>query len=197
MGCVLSPPLFGRCGCVFGAKSDISGSFSWAGIKTPTTQRASRALQVHHRDGPVRDASSKGGVEEEEEAEDEEGEDKEEKGEEEDKGRRQLHCRDFKPGEKFQVSCADDDEEEDKGSGEGGGATWRSAEVIHAAKWWVHVAYLTGGGGKADVTVAFRARFFRRGAEEPGAQVGGKRGQPPLPCCAPGGESKRTRISLS
>ena len=32
-------------------------------IKAPTTQRAWRVLQVHHKDGPVRDASSKGGVE--------------------------------------------------------------------------------------------------------------------------------------
>ena len=32
-------------------------------ITAPTTQRAWRALQVHHKDGPVRDASSKGGVE--------------------------------------------------------------------------------------------------------------------------------------
>ena len=32
-------------------------------ITAPTTQRAWRALQVHHMDGPVRDASSKGGVE--------------------------------------------------------------------------------------------------------------------------------------
>ena len=32
-------------------------------MATPTTQRAWRALQVHHKDGPVRDASSKGGVE--------------------------------------------------------------------------------------------------------------------------------------
>ena len=32
-------------------------------ITAPTTQRAWRALQVHHRDGPVRDTSSKGGVE--------------------------------------------------------------------------------------------------------------------------------------
>ena len=32
-------------------------------IKNPTTQRAWRVLQVHHKDGPVRDASSKGGVE--------------------------------------------------------------------------------------------------------------------------------------
>ena len=32
-------------------------------IKTPTTQRAWRVLQVHHKGGPVRDASSKGGVE--------------------------------------------------------------------------------------------------------------------------------------
>ena len=32
-------------------------------MTTPTTQRAWRALQVHHKDGPVRDASSKGGVE--------------------------------------------------------------------------------------------------------------------------------------
>ena len=37
----------------------------WArpAITAPTTQRAWRALQVHHKDGPVRDASSKGGVE--------------------------------------------------------------------------------------------------------------------------------------
>ena len=32
-------------------------------ITPPTTQRAWRALQVHHKDSPVRDASSKGGVE--------------------------------------------------------------------------------------------------------------------------------------
>ena len=32
-------------------------------ITPPTTQRAWRALQVHHKGGPVRDASSKGGVE--------------------------------------------------------------------------------------------------------------------------------------
>ena len=32
-------------------------------MATPTTQRAWRVLQVHHKDGPVRDASSKGGVE--------------------------------------------------------------------------------------------------------------------------------------
>ena len=32
-------------------------------ITAPTTQRAWRALQVHHKGGPVRDASSKGGVE--------------------------------------------------------------------------------------------------------------------------------------
>ena len=32
-------------------------------MKTPTTQRAWRFLQVHRMDGPVRDASSKGSVE--------------------------------------------------------------------------------------------------------------------------------------
>ena len=32
-------------------------------ITPPTTQRAWRTLQVHHKDDPVRDASSKGGVE--------------------------------------------------------------------------------------------------------------------------------------
>jgi hypothetical protein len=32
-------------------------------ITAATTQRAWRALQVHHKGGPVRDASSKGGVE--------------------------------------------------------------------------------------------------------------------------------------
>ena len=32
-------------------------------ITAPTTQRAWRALQVHHKGGPVRDASSKEGVE--------------------------------------------------------------------------------------------------------------------------------------
>ena len=32
-------------------------------ITAPTTQRAWRALQVHHKGGPARDASSKGGVE--------------------------------------------------------------------------------------------------------------------------------------
>ena len=32
-------------------------------MATPTTQRAWRALQVYHKKGPVRDASSKGGVE--------------------------------------------------------------------------------------------------------------------------------------
>ena len=32
-------------------------------IKTPTTQRAWRTLQVHHKDGPVRDANNKGGAE--------------------------------------------------------------------------------------------------------------------------------------
>ena len=42
--------------CAFGTRPVMA-------IKTPTTQRAWRVLQVHHKDGPVRDASSKGGVE--------------------------------------------------------------------------------------------------------------------------------------
>ena len=31
-------------------------------MATSITQRASRALQVHHKEGPVRDESTKGGV---------------------------------------------------------------------------------------------------------------------------------------
>ena len=47
----------------FGAKVTSQGPSAWPAIKTPTIQRAWCFLQVHHKDGPVRDASSKGGVE--------------------------------------------------------------------------------------------------------------------------------------
>ena len=44
-------------------KVTSQGPSAGPAIKTPTTQRAWCVLQVHHKDGPVRDASSKGGVE--------------------------------------------------------------------------------------------------------------------------------------
>ena len=48
----------------YGAKSALQVHVApGPAITPPTTQRAWRALQVHHKGGPVRDASSKGGVE--------------------------------------------------------------------------------------------------------------------------------------
>ena len=56
-------PRFGPCGCFLEQKVTSQGPSAGPAIKAPTTQRAWRVLQVHHKDGPVRDASSKGGVE--------------------------------------------------------------------------------------------------------------------------------------
>ena len=55
-------PRFGPCGCFLEQKVTSQGPSAGPAIKAPTTQRAWRVLQVHHKDGPVRDASSKGGV---------------------------------------------------------------------------------------------------------------------------------------
>ena len=49
--------------CFLEQKVTSQGPSAGPAIKAPTTQRAWRVLQVHHKDGPVRDASSKGGVE--------------------------------------------------------------------------------------------------------------------------------------